>query len=209
MENIFENTIEAYYMIRDFLTNQGKRLEVESIRSKEKKATMMEVEGISWKVKNISDWKQLIYIVENCSKTRTKKRISWLEDLAIEFIKDKFIESNKHYTYNNRLCFQKWYVADNIIHKRGKNNRQAFLGVWDIQKDSLVLGQEEVPCSLGYHFQERDEKLNMNYFMRSLDIDVWANDVFLSDMIHKQMASRTGLEIGRKSWSVGSLHMFI
>lgn len=208
MENIFNNTMDAYNNLKFYLKTKGDKLKNESSRSQLHRALMFEVEGVSWKIGNILDLGNLIMRLEEDNIDQFKQRMEWLEKLGKEFINDNFIETNKHYTYNNRIYIQKWYIIDNIKNKKGLNNRQAFLSIWN-REDSSVLGLEEIPCSIGYHFQERDGKLNMNYFMRSLDLNVWPNDVYLSDVVHRHIAERTGLEVGMKSWLVGSLHMFI
>jgi thymidylate synthase len=208
MEMIFKNTIHAYNNITFYLQSRGKKLNNYFCRSKNRPATMYECLGVSFKIYEIKDLDNLILKLERHDHEKFDKRMKWLKNLGEEFLNDSKIDSDKYYTYNNRIYSNKWYVLDNIVAKIGKNNRQAFLPIWNF-KDNMVLGEEEVPCSIGYHFLERDGKLDMVYFMRSLDIDIWPNDVYLSDCVHKQMVERSGLKMGIKSWCIGSLHMFI
>jgi hypothetical protein len=46
--------------------------------------------------------------------------------------------------------------------------RQAYLPVWFPEDTGAVHG-ERVPCTLGYHFLLREDKLNITYFIRSVD----------------------------------------
>ena len=47
--------------------------------------------------------------------------------------------------------------------------RQAFLPMW-FPEDTGVVHGTRVPCSLGYHFMQRDGRLSITYYIRSCDI---------------------------------------
>ena len=52
--------------------------------------------------------------------------------------------------------------------ERDPTTRQAFLPMW-FPEDTGAAHGERVPCTIGYHFQLRDNKLHMYYPMRSCD----------------------------------------
>lgn len=96
---------------------------------------------------------------------------------------DEFLKDGKFsHTYMER-----YWDSNNLTHIidilcKNPETRQAFLGVWDIQKDPLLsdIG-ERVPCTLGYHFIIRGGYLHCNYYIRSCDIlRHFHNDVYLT-----------------------------
>lgn len=52
---------------------------------------------------------------------------------------------------------------------RDLHTRQAYLPIWFPEDTGAVHGKR-VPCTLGYQFQIRDNKLDITYFMRSTDL---------------------------------------
>lgn len=58
--------------------------------------------------------------------------------------------------------------------------RQAFLPVW-FPEDTGAHHGERVPCTLGYHFLLRDDKLHCTYFIRSCDfIRYFRDDIYMA-----------------------------
>jgi hypothetical protein len=58
--------------------------------------------------------------------------------------------------------------------------RQAYLPVW-FPEDTGVVHGERVPCTLGYHFMMRDNRLNVSYFIRSCDfVRHFRDDLYLT-----------------------------
>lgn len=59
--------------------------------------------------------------------------------------------------------------------------RQAYLPVWFPEDLGAALQGKRVPCSLGYHFICREDKLHMVYYLRSCDfVRHFRDDVYLS-----------------------------
>ena len=58
--------------------------------------------------------------------------------------------------------------------------RQAFLPIWFPEDTGTVHG-ERVPCTIGYHFMRRGDRLHMVYFIRSCDcIRHFRDDIYLA-----------------------------
>lgn len=63
---------------------------------------------------------------------------------------------------------------------RSPNTRQAYLPVWFPEDTGAVHG-ERVPCTLGYHFLLRENRLHITYFIRSCDyLRHFRDDVYLA-----------------------------
>lgn len=59
--------------------------------------------------------------------------------------------------------------------------RQAYLPVWFPEDLGAALLQKRVPCSLGYHFICRDQRLHCVYYLRSCDfVRHFRDDVYLT-----------------------------
>lgn len=60
------------------------------------------------------------------------------------------------------------------------DTRQAYLPMW-FPEDTGVVHRDRAPCSLGWHFIVRGDKLHMVYFLRSVDlINHWPNDLYMA-----------------------------
>lgn len=63
---------------------------------------------------------------------------------------------------------------------RSPMTRQAYLPIWFPEDTGAVHG-ERVPCSLGYHFRIRQERLHVTYFIRSCDfLRHFPDDVYMA-----------------------------
>lgn len=63
---------------------------------------------------------------------------------------------------------------------REPDTRQAYLPMW-FPEDTGVVHRDRVPCSLGWHFIVRDNKLHMVYYLRSVDlVNHWRNDLYMA-----------------------------
>lgn len=72
-------------------------------------------------------------------------------------------------------------LAD-VVHQlaRSQQTRQAFLPIW-FPEDTGAVHRKRVPCTLGYHFMIRDNRLHMNYYMRSCDaLRHFQDDVYMA-----------------------------
>lgn len=202
---VYKNCVSAYEDLRFFLLRTGGRYENKSVRSEEKVGDVVEVIGVSFRIFDKSDVFDLIERIDDNSDERIERLIQ----LGTTFIEDERLPMGKnHYTYNDRIFPQKEQIIKNIIKHKEEPNRQAFLGIWDPYLDSCVLGEEEVPCSIGYHFIPRGGVLEMVYFMRSLDLYVFPNDIYLSGVVLGHVAERCEMRVGTTIFFVGCLHSF-
>jgi hypothetical protein len=103
-------------------------------------------------------------------------------------------------------------VVDLLV--RSPLTRQAYLPVWFPEDTGAVDGQR-VPCSLGYHFMQRDGYLSCRYYIRSCD--AWrhlSNDVWfaarLTDWVAQQVTDESGMSFrnGGLIMHISSLHSF-
>jgi hypothetical protein len=64
--------------------------------------------------------------------------------------------------------------------RREPFTRQAFLPIWFPEDTGSVHG-ERVPCSIGYHFMRRNDRLHMVYYIRSCDyIRHFRDDIYMA-----------------------------
>lgn len=111
------------------------------------------------------------------------------------------------YTYGERYEHSLWQIIEEL--RKHPDSRQLFLSVWNVTLDPNRLGQRRVPCSLGYWFANRDGKLQVTYLQRSADIVTHLeNDQYLSHRLQRHVAELTGLEVGRYTHWIGSLHAY-
>jgi hypothetical protein len=76
-------------------------------------------------------------------------------------------------------------VVDLLV--RNPMTRQAYLPVWFPEDTGAVSGQR-VPCTLGYHFMIRDNRLTTRYYIRSCDAyRHLSNDVWFAGMLGQWM----------------------
>jgi thymidylate synthase len=79
--------------------------------------------------------------------------------------------------------------------------------LFDPAKDHA--GHSDVPCTLGYRFFLRGNRLHMHTTMRSQDL--WLGfpyDVFTATILQELMAEWIGAELGQYRHSVDSLHLY-
>jgi len=87
--------------------------------------------------------------------------------------------------------------------------RQAYLPVW-FPEDTGSVGGIRVPCSLGYHFMRRGDKLKVVYYMRSCDwFRYFRDDMYLTARLLQWVAERTLTVPGRMIVHISSLHVFL
>jgi thymidylate synthase len=113
------------------------------------------------------------------------------------------------YTYSERYAqgIQILKVIEEL--KIHPSTRQAFVGIWNPVGDTAFLGRRRVPCSLGYHFMIREDKLDMTYMMRSSDfITHWDNDCWLSLQLQFYVADKIERPPGKFSNWICSLHAY-
>lgn len=118
----------------------------------------------------------------------------------------EFADRGLGYTYGERY----FMALDKIIEelKRHPDSRQLFLSVWR-PTDIFHLGDDRVPCSLGYWFELRQNKLHMTYLQRSADYFTHlANDMYLSHRLQRYIAEKVDAQVGYYVHWIGSLHVY-
>jgi thymidylate synthase len=114
------------------------------------------------------------------------------------------------YTYGERFTWHR--NLENIINTLHEDpySRRLWLGVWFPETDSENIGRlVRVPCSIGYQFQYRNNKLHMHYIMRSCDFsEHYANDVYLATRLLEYVASCNDIETGNFTHTIFSLHVY-
>ena len=112
------------------------------------------------------------------------------------------------YTYVERMQEQIKYVKAEL--KRNPASRQVMITMYDRHQDMMNWGgKSRVPCSLSYNFLIRDGKLTLVYTQRSCDFyNFFQADVFCAIFMQNEIAKELGLECGKFTHSIISLHAF-
>lgn len=111
------------------------------------------------------------------------------------------------YTYPERMMDPLYSVVEAL--KKDPFTRRAFLPIFDRQEDVQDDFSTRIPCSLGYWFYFRQEKLHITYLQRSADFsEHFKNDIYLADRLKCHIAEELGMQPGNFSHWLGSLHIF-
>lgn len=93
------------------------------------------------------------------------------------------------------------------------HTRQAYLPIWFPEDTGAVHG-ERVPCTLGYHFMMREDRLKIVYYLRSCDfLRHFPDDVYLAGRLAMWMAEQMSVRgrvviADRLVMHISSLHIF-
>lgn len=92
--------------------------------------------------------------------------------------------------------------------------RQAYLPVW-FPEDTGAPSSERVPCTLGYLFLMRNNKLHVTYYIRSCDfMRHFRDDVYMAIRLGQWVRDQLnlqgmyGIEMGDLTMHIGSFHIF-
>lgn len=99
------------------------------------------------------------------------------------------------------------YIVDRL--NTQPTTRKAVGTIYRPGDDHDPMKEDEVPCTLGFQFLQRDDRLNMYVMMRSQD--AWSmlpNDIFMFTMLQEYVARRVGCEPGGFQQMVGSSHIY-
>lgn len=110
-----------------------------------------------------------------------------------------------HGSYGPRIRSQMPMAIERLMNDPG--TRQAVVSIWDPLHDNQ--SRRDVPCTLGFQFLIRNERLVMITNMRSND--VWLGfpyDVFQFTLLQKTVANCLGLRAGTYVHNVGSMHLY-
>lgn len=220
MARFYANWSEAYDEIKRDLSENGVTIKTKSMQNKIIDGNPMfitkEIQNYSYVLLNAKS-SEITNVSQPWADAEFKERIS-KEDLnpgeAYKLradVWDEFLVDGKmSYTYNGR------YNRNNQLEKLIKafkndpNTRQGWLSVWDPNEDIDKLGGVgRVPCTLGYHFQYRNGKLNMHNVMRSCDLYThFCNDVYLGIKLLEFVAKELSFEVGSYQQTIFSLHTY-
>lgn len=128
------------------------------------------------------------------------------KDVWYEYMHDGMMA----YTYNERIWRNEQLLKIIERLKKDHDSRQLWLSIWDPNEDVDKLGGiSRVPCSLGYNFQFREDKLNIHYVMRSCDFNThFINDVYLGIKLMEYVAKECNLTPGNFTHTMFSLHVY-
>lgn len=129
------------------------------------------------------------------------------------------------HTYPERF-WPKWAGQDNEVHQgirypwgdlsdvvrllqERPGTRQAYLPVW-FPEDTGAVSDQRVPCTLGYHFLIRDNKLKVVYYIRSCDFfRHFRDDVYMAGRLAQWIADQLPNVVASKLvMHISSLHIF-
>lgn len=94
--------------------------------------------------------------------------------------------------------------------QRNLMTRQAYLPVWFPEDlTAAAWGRERVPCTLGYHFLYRGDRLHCTYFMRSCDfVRFFNDDIYMAGRLLQWMSEQLSVSTGQLTVHIVSLHCF-
>jgi thymidylate synthase len=85
--------------------------------------------------------------------------------------------------------------------------RQAFLSIWHPEDQSLQ--NERIPCTIGYWFYFKNNRMNIKFLIRSCDaIRHYKNDLYMSYRLLEHVCNKLNVDIGSLSYWIGSFHCF-
>lgn len=103
-------------------------------------------------------------------------------------------------------------IVDQLI--KDRNTRQAYLSIWHPEDQSNDEDRRK-PCSLGYYFSIRENKLNLTYHIRSVDFfRHLRNDIYMAVRLAQDVCNSVTewidneVEPGILSMWIGNLHCF-
>ena len=95
--------------------------------------------------------------------------------------------------------------------KKEPTTRQCYIPIWFPEDGTAALAGERVPCTFGWHYMLRDNKLHCAYHMRSCDVMRHLhNDLFFANALCLWLIEQSGLDAkpGIMHFSASSLHCF-
>ena len=96
-------------------------------------------------------------------------------------------------------------------------SRQAYLPIW-FPEDTGAVFKGRVPCTLGYHFIQRDGELSITYYIRSVDIyRHFRDDIYMAVRLAQWMLNElqrddkgwNRVKLGTYTMHIANLHCFV
>lgn len=218
--------------LREQLVNEGHIVQTSSWQGTKQPPAMVEILHVSEKIQMLddpSDLSDAVNAKQPWANIHFKERVQgfpsnpdpshemWASNTN-DFKSDGAIFSH---TYSERLWPRSLYkgirfkVGDlnSIVEllKKEPDTRQAYLPMYMHEDITAAIQGERVPCSLGWHFIIRDNKLNIMYNMRSCDaMRHLQNDLYFANKLAIWIANQTQLNIdlGTLHFVATSLHCF-
>lgn len=102
-------------------------------------------------------------------------------------------------------------LADLVeVLRRNSGTRQAYLPIWFPEDLAAAVENARVPCTLGYHFLIRREKLKIVYYIRSCDFyRHFRDDVYMAARLAQWVANEVGVDASKLVMHISSLHIFV
>lgn len=220
---IYRNFKEAYSEVRRDLGEMGILVHTTSYQNKDisgmDEFTTKELQNYTYQVTNTTGF-----------ETDLKASLPWAEHEFYERLDDcpknpgdayllrhqvweEFLNKDRRfdYTYGERLhtCGTNQIKSVIEVLKNDRSSRQAYISIWDNLDITNAGGDVRIPCSLGYLFQIRRDKLNITYLQRSSDfVTHFQNDVYLACKMQHFIAGKLNIETGSYTHWIGSLHAF-
>lgn len=115
--------------------------------------------------------------------------------------------------HGNGIRFQIADLNDAVqLLKKDPTTRQCYVPIWFPEDGIAALDGERVPCTMGWHFIIRNNRLNIHYPMRATDaVRHFMNDVAFANLLGLWMIEQTGLQdvsIGDLCFTSSSFHCF-
>jgi thymidylate synthase len=137
----------------------------------------------------------------------------WPKQAAYEDVPDQGLPKER---------FQHWGIRYgygdlmDVMYQLAKNpwTRQAYLPIWFPEDTGAVMGQR-VPCTLGYHFLYRRERMDIVYYIRSCDLlRHFTDDVYMAARLCQWVSNMLEMHLeipvtpGDLVMHISSLHIF-
>lgn len=161
---------------------------------------------ISVKERNINLGFNILEFLSIVAGDNTVKRLAELNPGIVQYSDDGEVFRGAYGPrLRNNAVDQFKQVIDKL--KEDKDSRQAIMTIFDPKIDYVVT--KDVPCTISFHFMIRNNKLNMNVYMRSNDAMLGhVIDVFVFTMIQELIANELGCELGEYYHFAGSFHLY-
>lgn len=209
--------------LRDKLVNDGVVIKTKSWQGTRQPPAMVELLHISEKIQMLEDprsiseavnakqpWANIHFAerVGGVPMNPDPSHTMWASSTN-DFLSD---DTKFSHTYSERLWSKdlhtgiRFDIADlNTLVEllvKEPDTRQAYLPMFFPEDLTAAVQGERVPCSLGWHFIIRDNKLNVFYPMRSCDaMRHLQNDLYFANKLAIWVANKTKLNVG-----LGTLH---
>jgi len=216
----FNNIHEMYYEVQRDLKEMGIKYVSETVQDQKVNKNTLELHSYAYSLTSFEGQMALIRELDinpNWLETELADRTT----LGLEY-------KNPGYAFGERIDFWNQFIRDGVfaytyaerLHPQiphvlrelrlRSNTRQAVLTMYDQHQDIMNFGgRDRIPCSMYYQLLYRNDKLHMNYTMRSCDfIKFFIADVILARGLQIWFCNQLKCNSGTFTHFIGSLHAF-